>query len=206
MIYCISGILEGLYEDFIIINVSGIGYQIYVPQTFTATLPPAGEEIKIFTYHYIREDQQLLFGFSSVQDRGLFVLLTSVSGIGPKLAVKFFSAISPENIVSAIIQGDSVVLNSIPGIGKKTAERIIIELKDKIPKIYDTNNLQTTNTNTAFTTQQRKLSSIESDLTMALKTLGYKNDEIKRALSNVRDKLNDDLTLEQGIKLLLKYI
>lgn len=202
MIFQISGSLAHILDDSIVIDCHGVGYQIYVPDLLRNNLPDIGEPFTIFTYHLIREDAQLLFGFSSLTEKQLFLTLISVSGVGPKVAIKILSSCDAAMLIQCILKEDLVTLTRIPGLGKKTAERLIVELKDKMEQFH-TISLPTS------TTPLSKSSSSPShnnDLLMALKTLGYHTEEIRRALRSASDQLRSDMKLEESIKILLKHL
>jgi Holliday junction DNA helicase RuvA len=202
MIVQISGILDHVSENQIVLDVNGIGYSVHIPETLITSLPQIGTSVKFFTYHHIREDQQLLFGFLSPEERNFFTILTSVSGIGPKTGLKILSNIKSADLIEAIIKEDVFTISSVPGIGKKTAERVIIELKDKLPKIFNISkdkilSSQSTNNN---------IKSLEQDLLLALRTLGYSNEETKNAIKKASPDLTADMSLEEAIKIILKNI
>lgn len=131
MITFLQGILVEKTPASAVINVQGVGYEVFIPISSFDRLPPEDAPVKILTYHQVREDAQILYGFMTEAERNMFVRLMDVSGIGPKLALTALSGLSVRDIKSAIVSGDSKRLSSISGIGKKTAERIIVELKDK---------------------------------------------------------------------------
>ncbi len=202
MIYYISGTLAEKNETYIVIEAGSIGYQVFVPTPVLQTLPEIKSHLKLFTFHYIREDQQVLYGFSSQSERELFIKLTSVSGIGPKVGIKVLSTFTLPQLINAIVTGNIAQLTQIPGIGKKGAERLVIELKDKLPSIpHDTN--EKINDQIKASNDYDNLT---KDLTLALKSLGYHQDEIKRAFSKSKEKFSSNLSLEEGIKLLLKQL
>jgi holliday junction DNA helicase RuvA len=189
MIYYISGTLAEKNETYIVIEAGSIGYQVFVPTPVLQTLPEIKSHLKLFTFHYIREDQQVLYGFSSQSERELFIKLTSVSGIGPKVGIKVLSTFTLPQLINAIVTG-------------KGAERLVIELKDKLPSIpHDTN--EKINDQIKASNDYDNLT---KDLTLALKSLGYHQDEIKRAFSKSKEKFSSNLSLEEGIKLLLKQL
>jgi holliday junction DNA helicase RuvA len=203
MIYHLKGTLSEKNETFIILDVQGIGYQIFAASTVINNLPTLDSSLKIYIYHHIREDQQVLYGFSTKEDREIFIKLTSVSGVGPKVGIKVLSTLTSAQLTQAIITGDVLELTKVPGIGKKVAERLIIELKDKLPSIEglsiepsNATNLNEIQLNTEFT----------QDLSLALKTLGYHQEEIKRALSKSKIQNSPTPSLEDGIKILLKHL
>lgn len=202
MIYTISGHVLEKNESFIVIDVHGIGYQVFIPTTVLQTVPNVNDSIRLFTFHYIREDQQVLYGFSTAEERELFVKLTSVSGIGPKVGLKMLSAFTGAQLIQCIITGNIAQLTQIPGIGKKGAERLVIELKDKLPSLHLDDSQSPSLDNNSFIHQH----SLTKDLTLALKSLGYHQDEIKRAFSKSKETFSDNLSLEDGIKLLLKHL
>jgi holliday junction DNA helicase RuvA len=203
MIHYISGELVHKTEDYLVVEAHGVGYQIFVPNALHHSLPGIGEDLKLFTYHHIREDQQSLFGFLNQEDLNIFNILTSINGLGPKLGMKIIAAISTSDLVKAILQGDIYTLTSISGVGKKMAERIIVELKDKLPKTLKADFTGLENTTTSDSLQLR---SLEQDLTLALKTLGYSTEEIKRSIFKARSSLQPETSLEDGVKVLLKHL
>ncbi len=128
----LNGLLAEKTPAGIIIECAGVGYGLTVPLSTFDRLPASGETIKLFVHHLIREDDQLLFGFASERERRFFQTLLSITGIGPKLALGVLSGLTPGELATAIAEGDVRRLSSISGVGKKTAERIIVELKDKV--------------------------------------------------------------------------
>ena len=132
MISFVHGILCDLEEGSIVVEAGGVGYGIYVPATVLQQLPSIGEEVKIYTYFSVREDGQSLYGFLNKEDREMFRQLLSVNGIGPKGALGILSVLRPDDLRMAIITGDAKSISRAPGIGAKTAQRVILDLKDKI--------------------------------------------------------------------------
>jgi Holliday junction DNA helicase RuvA len=135
MIAYLNGILVEKNPSTVIIDVAGVGYEVFIPLSTYDRLPATGSECKIFTHHEVREDAQLLFGFSTQQEKEMFRLLTSVSGVGPKIALAALSGMSIGDIQLSIAESNAKRLSSIKGIGKKMAERIVVELKDKVNPI-----------------------------------------------------------------------
>lgn len=131
MISYIKGTLERRAESYIIIETGGIGFQIFVSPATLAKLPRTGEEVKIYTYFSVKEDGMSLYGFASPEEQEMFDRLLTVSGVGPKGALGFLSQLTPQEIVLAILSEDVKTLSKAPGIGRKTAQRVILELKDK---------------------------------------------------------------------------
>lgn len=131
MIAYINGTLERRAESYIIIETGGIGYQIFVSPATLAKLPRTGERVKVFTYFSVKEDGVSLYGFASAEEQEMFHKLLTVSGVGPKGALGFLSQLTPQEIILAIISEDVKTLSKAPGVGRKTAQRVILELKDK---------------------------------------------------------------------------
>ncbi len=132
MIASLKGTLESLGGDGAIIHVGGIGFQVYMPTSTLSVLGAVGEEVKLYTHLHLREDNVALYGFKSAEELGLFQMLIGVSGLGPRLALAMLSAMDTEKLIVAIATGSADLLTAIPGIGKKMASRLILELKDKI--------------------------------------------------------------------------
>lgn len=132
MISFLIGIIEEKQENLLVLNVNGVGYELTVSSNTLSALPMEGETVKVLTYMAVREDGVYLFGFSAKEERDLFYKLISVSGIGPKMAISILSGLSLSDLVMAIINQDHKLLSKIKGLGKKTAERICLELKDKL--------------------------------------------------------------------------
>ena len=197
MIYYINGKLTDILSDSIIIETNGIGYQILTPSSYTKSLPKLGENIKIYTYHHIREDQELLFGFLTQQEKAFFLKLTSVSGVGPKVGIKIISQLSLQDFTEAILGNKITTLVALPGVGKKMAERLIIELKDKLDHIPQSEKMHYQNTLSP---------SFIEDLSLALKALGYTKDEINKGISKSEHLLSQKDPIQKTIKLVLKNI
>jgi Holliday junction DNA helicase RuvA len=201
MIYQIQGPILDILDDSVVVETPGVGYQVFVPAGVLSSCAQ-GDLVTLFTFHHIREDAQLLFGFLTKEDKQLFVMLTSVSGVGPKVALKLMSVLPTELFIKALLQEDVYQLTQVPGIGKKVAERLVIELKDKVAKLPHTSALMGQIPSGSKTNLH---SSYVQELSLALKTLGYSHDEIKQAV-NKSSGLDETQTLEQGIKILLKHL
>lgn len=137
MINYLNGILQFVSEDYIILDVNNIGLKIHIPTTVTKQLPAVNEKVKILTYLHIRENDFSLYGFIDSFQVDMFKLLLSVSGIGPKVAINTLSFFTPQKLSESIISNNINALTAIPGVGKKTAKKIIFELKDKITEKYE---------------------------------------------------------------------
>lgn len=192
----IKGILEQKSNNYVVIDVGGIGYKIFMATKAIEALGEIGEIVKVHTHYYVREDNISLYGFNTNEELRMFELLLQVSGIGAKSAITMLSEISPSSFALAVISDDISQLVKIPGIGKKTAARIVLELKDKLK------------TEEAITkTEEVKLSISNEEETSeaiaALQVLGYTKREIEKALENVDTK---NLQLEEIIKQGLKSL
>jgi len=132
MIARIRGTLAEIGRDFVIIDVGGVGYELAISSSTLGRLPSRGEDVVLGTYMHVREDAMQLFGFADPAEKELFGMLISVSGVGPKVALAILSAFSAEDLRRAIATEDIALISSVPGIGKKTAQRLVIELKDKV--------------------------------------------------------------------------
>ncbi|MCC8028598.1 MAG: Holliday junction branch migration protein RuvA [Lachnospiraceae bacterium] len=193
----IKGTLEEVCEDYIVIDNSGIGYQIRVPMRVADELPRRGETVKIHTYLYVQEDTFSLFGFSSRDELAMFRLLLNVSGIGPRGALAVLSALSPNEIRFAVVSDDVKTISKAPGIGKKTAQRLVIELKDKI-SLEDALDVQ--QDVSAVLTEDDHV--VRKEAMEALTALGYSAADAAAALSGI--EIAEDSDVETVLKQALK--
>ena len=135
MIAYVRGVLNHKEPNRVVVDVNGLGYEIFVPLSTYQELPAIGSQVKLFTHHQVREDAANLYGFLSAEEKEIFEMVLSISGVGAKVGLSILSAISADDFRISIAQGDMNRLTKIPGIGKKSAERMVLELKDKIGKI-----------------------------------------------------------------------
>lgn len=191
----IKGILEEIHPGRVVLEVGGIGYEIKVAESLVPKLPEKGNKVKLYTYFNVREDTQELYGFYDREEKAIFEKLITVSGIGPKVSMAILSVLSPAQLALAIVTNDIKTLCTAPGVGKKTAQRMVLELKEKIDK--ETLVGQETQDPT-FAMQGGQNEVIE-----ALVALGYQPQEAMRALNTIEDKDQDISTL---IKLSLKLM
>ncbi len=189
MIASLHGKLESLGSEWAVINVGGIGFQVYMPTSTLSTLSTIGEEVKLYTHLHLKEDNATLYGFASADELGLFQTLITVSGLGPKLALAMLSAMNVEKLTMAIASGSTDLLIVVPGIGKKVANRLILELKDKI--------------GAGWITTPAALAQENTDVLAALTSLGYSVSEANRAVATLPP--SSDLSLEEKLKLALGY-
>lgn len=200
MIAYVKGKLTEIYEDSIVLEQGGIGYDIQIPASFFDELPPCGSEMKVHTYFYVKEDIVSLYGFQTRDDLNIFRLLLTVSGIGPRGALSILSAVPPDQLRFAILSDDSKTIAKAPGIGVKTAKRLIIELKDKMNL---TEALELSREH-AEHTEEALTENIRTEAVEALTALGYSGAEALRAVKQV--ELTEDMTVEELLKASLKKI
>ena len=204
MIAYIKGILEIKMTGYVVIDVGGLGYKVFMSDTGIEKLGNIGEKVKVHTYYRVREDDISIFGFNTNEELRMFELLLSVSGVGAKTALAMLAVCSPSEFVLAIVSEDIKVLTSIPGIGPKSAKRIILELKDKIKKEQQMQELtNASNTSKEFSETNIKVKQLIEDdnkvqeAIAALQVLGYNKKEIEKAFMKI-EKAN--LTTEDLIK------
>lgn len=190
MIGRITGLLLEKHPPLVLVDVNGIGYEIDVPMSTFCKLPDIGKQITLHTHFWVREDMHLLFGFMTEQERVLFRQLTKISGIGARTGLAILSGLSVADLHQAVLSQDGARLTKIPGIGKKTAERLLLELRDKINPLSATSEVGVT------------ASAIDQDILSALLALGYGDREANRAL----EQLPESITVSDGIMQSLKFL
>jgi Holliday junction DNA helicase RuvA len=191
MIASLEGIIDAVIKDSLIVNVNGIGFKIAVTTTVLSEMGITGREVKLYTHFHVREDDMSLFGFGSLDELKLFETLISVSGLGPKTGMAMLSAMSADQVAMAIASGSVEILTTIPGIGKKTADRLILELKDKVGGVM-------------ISSPAGKAAQENADVVSALVSLGYSVQETTRAVNALPS--GKKLTLENKVKLALQYL
>ena len=191
MIASITGRLKRKATDYLIIDVAGVGYQVQVPLSTYYSIPDDGEEVSLHIHTHLREDSLSLFGFLTQEEKDMFLLLMGVSGIGPKLALAILSSLPVADISSAIQAADDSKLRAIPGIGKKTAARMVLELKDKMTEMMPVA--------AAPASLSAALSADSKDVIAALVNLGYKKPQAEEAVKKVRHG-RSGLTIEELIR------
>ncbi len=192
MIEHVRGVLQYKSPTFIVVETGGIGYKVSLPLSSYLLLPREGDEVTINTYLHCREDSLSLYGFLNQEERDVFLLLISISKIGPKSALRMLSSISPSELKEAIRRGDLSTLTDIPGIGKKTAQRLILELKEKIAEEEEMIEMDD--------------EEMAKDALSALVSLGYTRNEAKKAIREVINSSKEELDLASLIKKALRYI
>lgn len=178
-----------------LVDVGGMGYEIHIPITTAEKLPGIGQIVQLFTVAVYREDSATLYGFANRSDKAFFQLLVEkVSGVGPRIALNLMSRVSVATLQSAIASGDVKLLSGCPGIGKKTAERLIVELSDKLGES------QMTSTGVVTTTPVAPADAIWNDAVSALIALGYKPADADKKLTKARETLGEAATTESLIR------
>lgn len=177
MIVYLNGILAEKNPASVIVECGGVGYEALIPLSTFDRLPAVGGAVKIFTYHAVREDDEILFGFATPEERDMFTKVTSVSGVGPKTALAVLSGFTIGDLQLAISQGDAKRIATVKGVGKKTAERIVVELKDKVNPIEALANSSVASSGTQRTMLR--------DAMLALSALGFTEDKARKMVSDV---------------------
>ena len=198
MIGRLRGTLVEKYPPHVILDVQGVGYELEVPMTTLYRLPAVGEPLTLHTHLVVREDAQLLYGFYEKRDRELFRELIRLNGVGPKLALALMSGLEVDELVRCVQAQDTSALMKVPGVGKKTAERLLVELKDRF-KAWET--LPGMSTLVIEPSAGPAVSSAENDAVSALISLGYKPQEASRAVAGIKE---DGLSSEDLIRRALK--
>lgn len=196
MLAYIKGILEMKFDNYIVIDVGGLGYKVFMSETAIEELGGIGDIVKVHTHYHVREDDISIYGFKTNEELKMFELLIGVSGIGAKSAINMLSNITPSSFALAIITNDTSKLVKIPGVGAKSAARIVLELKDKLKTVE------------AKEENKQIKEAIEDDNKLtesisALQVLGYNRKEIEKALEKIdKDKLSLEDIIRQGLAIL----
>jgi len=200
MIALINGLLINKSISHVIVEANGIGYRIFVPLTTFYELPSMDQSVTLHIHTHVRQDAISLFGFGTEEEKNVFELMLSVSGIGPKLAINILSGISAEELIRAVSHGNLNRLVSIPGVGKKMAERMILELKDKMVKLSTYEAIYKADGDIEV------FDSIIDDALSALVNLGYKNQKARDVLDKIIKESSESLTLDVLLKKALKIL
>lgn len=202
MIGRLRGILEHKQPPYVLVDVAGIGYELQLPMSCFYQLPEIGQTVTLITHFVVREDAQLLYGFHDETSRRLFRELIKVNGIGPKVALAILSGLNTQQFIQAVNHDDISSLTKIPGVGKKTAERLLVEMKDRLKNwsVEQTDSLLTLSASAEETLIQEPISAKEEAIE-ALIALGYKPAMAEKTISRLS---SDGLTSEQLIRLALK--
>jgi len=198
VIALLTGIIAGKSPDSVILDVNGVGYRVQIPFSTFFALPDDGATLTLNIHTNVKEDAIHLYGFLTPMEKQFFQLLITVSGVGPKLAKDILSNIQPDQLAAALCRGDIVRLSAIPGIGKKTSERLVLELKDKVVK------LGLAGDGDSSLTLSKQDSSIRDDVASALINLGYKEAVVIKTLSEI--EVEAEAPMETVLKLALKRL
>ena len=190
MITFLEGIIDEKEPTFVVLNVGGVGYEVSISLNPYETLPPMGDKVRILIFHHLRENEEKLFGFATREEREVFLKLIEVSGIGPASALLILSSQPISSLCQTIACEDVKALSSIKGIGKKTAERIIVELKDKL-------------THLAGKTAPAGISKNAADAVMALVALGFRQSEVQEAVQKALQK-DPDASTDQLVRYVIQ--
>jgi holliday junction DNA helicase RuvA len=194
MIGYLKGILFEKKPNSLILDVNGTGYLVNIPVSTFLELPDEGSTLSLFIYTHVREDVLALYGFRTTREKVLFEKLLSVSGIGPKVAISFLSGMSADELIPAIQRQDIIKLSTIPGVGRKTAERVALELREQIPRLLS---------EVAHVPEEKPM---REDLISALVNLGYQRNLAERIAKNVLDKSKSDASFEDLLRSALQNI
>ncbi len=198
MIAFLEGRLLSKSPEYIIVSAQGIGYQVAVPLSSFYELPAIEQGVRLHIYTHVRQDAIQLFGFLTAEEKEIFLLLLGVSGIGPKVALNILSGISSLELSQALLAENSARIQRIPGVGKKTAERIVLELKDKIKKL-------TPGPLPSLVRKSEEESPWEDALS-ALVNLGYPKAVAEKALDQIKNQTEESISLEDLLRMALKSL
>lgn len=195
MIGWLKGELLEKQAPLILLNINGVGYELEAPLSTFYELPAVGERTILHVHMVVREDAQLLYGFITAQQRDLFRSLIKVNGVGPKVALAVLSTLSLSELMQCMANDDDAQLCKVPGIGKKTAQRLIVELKDRLQKTFCNVEIDSSTTSTGANSERQ-------DAIQALESLGYKNTEATRVIRDLPNDLSSEELIRQGLRTL----
>ena len=194
MIGRIQGQLAEVSENIILVDAGGVGYELEVTGTALTRLPPVGAVVQLYTHFVVREDAQLLYGFANREERDLFRALIRINGVGPKLALSLISSVAPGELARSVQDNDTSLLTRVPGVGRKTAERLLVELKNTLSDLVVVHEISGTG---------RSGSQVAIEAEQALISLGYRPAEAQRVVSSVEAEAT---TTEEIVRAALKRI
>ncbi len=199
MIFALEGKVVSKSPTEVVLDVGGVYYVVNIPVTVYDKIGDVGFISKLYTYLVIREEEMMLYGFSGVEEREFFKMLISVSGIGPKMAQAIMSGMSVEELKDSIMQGDISALTSIPGVGRKTAERVVVELRDKLVKI------EFAGKRVEFISSDQV--EVRNEALLALISLGFTRQSAEKAIRlALKENEKREFTVEELVKLALRYV
>ena len=196
MIEYVSGKLVEKHPTYVVVDCNGLGYRLQISLSSFGALGESGSQVTLFTYHHVREDTEDLYGFVTPDERSLFELLIGVSGIGPKLAQAILSGIPAGDLRTSLVDGDTVRLTQIPGVGRKTAERMVMELKEKVERLIPTYSGAGLAGGSA---------ALDDEAVMALVALGFNRQEAQQAVGRIR-KSGDGMAVEDVVRAAIQTV
>lgn len=202
----IRGVLTIKEISRVCVEACGVGYEITIPLSTFEKLPDPGSEVKILTHYHVREDAHRLFGFSSEQERDMFRLLMGISMIGPKVALSVLSGISVEELISSVAHADPSRLEKIPGVGAKTAQRMVLELKGKVNTASSPRTATRSTGKSGATVTAAQKRNVRDEAFEAMVALGYNDKQVVKALARVEETLEKDTPVEEWIRKSLQVI
>lgn len=212
MISRLKGVLEEKSKERVVVDVGGVGYGLLVPDTVLLRMPAIGEAVTLQVYTHVREDQLSLFGFLTTFERDVFEILLSANGVGPKLAIAVLSALDARQVLDAVVANNKPMLTSIPGIGKKTVEKLLLEIREKCEKRLllergsDSASNLTGKRAAAGASAAGANISWAADLEPALFALGYKENDVRMMSREVLARASDFKNFEEAIKFSLQHM
>lgn len=199
MIFALEGKVVSKSPTEVVLDVGGVYYVVNIPVTVYEKIGDVGSVSKLYTYLVIREEEMMLYGFSSVEEREFFKMLISVSGIGPKMAQAIMSGMNVDELKESIMHGDISALTSIPGVGRKTAERVVVELRDKLAKI------EFAGKKVEFVSSDQV--EVRNEALLALISLGFNRQSAEKAIRlALKENEKREFTVEELVKLALRYV
>lgn len=204
MLAYIKGELANKSRGYVVIDVGGLGYKVFMSELSMENIGNIGDVVKVYTYYRVMEDDISIFGFNTNEELRLFELLISVSGVGAKTAITMLGTIKPEEFAIAIISNDINTLKKLPGIGVKTAQRIVLELKDKLKKEKQIEELSTAIEKSTLVKNKIEKDKKIEEVFDALQVLGYNSKDIEKAMERIDNSLSLEEIIRAGIKELSK--
>ena len=208
MISRIRGEVLELTREYCVIMTGGVGYKVYIPDNYFDKFPDKGDNFELYTYLSVREDALTLYGFTEPEELAVFELIMGVSGVGPKIALSVVNAVEPTQFYLSIMNDQVQHLTKVPGIGKKSAQRIILELKEKVKEISTKEQFNADMKKSYAEQRDRAMTSNSKveELSMALKSLGYTTKEIDKAINILQGYLSEESDMEDLLKLALQEL
>lgn len=207
MIAYLAGVLREKTPSRVVVDVAGVGYEVFVPLSTFTELPDDGKTVALRVHTHVREDAIVLYGFHSARERSVFELLIRTSGIGPKLALSILSGMEPERLLSAVATGDLEALRRVPGVGQKTAERIVVELRERAAQLALESGARATERRAPATADATDIASeVQEQALSALLNLGYTRPQAQRVVEEAAREVGADPALESLLRCALRRL